>query len=141
MPPPVCLHASAVAFSGRGLLITGPSGSGKSSLALTLMAFGATLIADDKTDAVLRADQVWLSAPAAIHGLIEARGIGILHSTSTDAPLHLVVDLGIDEVKRLPDRHTASILGRSFPCLHKMDNPAWPAAILQYLKAGRRDPG
>jgi len=42
------IHASCVAVDGKGLLITGASGSGKSALALQLMAFGAHLIADDR---------------------------------------------------------------------------------------------
>lgn len=44
------LHASCVALDGRGLLILGPSGSGKSALALELMALGADLVADDRTE-------------------------------------------------------------------------------------------
>jgi len=42
-------HATTVAVAGRGLMIEGPSGSGKSALALELMAFGAELVADDRT--------------------------------------------------------------------------------------------
>ncbi|MEX0309614.1 MAG: HPr kinase/phosphorylase [Tateyamaria sp.] len=141
MSSQVCLHASAVAVDNRGLLILGPSGSGKSSLALQLMANGATLVADDRTDVTVRADQVWLSAPDAISGLIEARGVGLLTATPTQAPLFLVVDLGVPETQRLPKRHDKNVLGHVFPCLHKMDTPAFPAAIMQYLKAGRRDPG
>ena len=41
------LHASAVAIEGRAVLITGPSGSGKSGLALDIIALGARLVADD----------------------------------------------------------------------------------------------
>ncbi|MFZ9950137.1 MAG: HPr kinase/phosphorylase, partial [Gemmobacter sp.] len=44
---PILLHASCVAFAGRGVLILGPSGSGKSGLALGLIALGAGLVADD----------------------------------------------------------------------------------------------
>ena len=43
------LHATCVAVDGRGLLILGPSGSGKSALALQLIALGAQLVADDRT--------------------------------------------------------------------------------------------
>ena len=46
MTAAVLLHASCVAVAGRAVLITGPSGSGKSSLALTLLAHGAALVAD-----------------------------------------------------------------------------------------------
>ena len=43
------LHATTVALAGQGVLILGPSGSGKSGLALQLMAMGAELVADDRT--------------------------------------------------------------------------------------------
>lgn len=141
MTSPLCLHASAVAVAGKGALIVGPSGSGKSSLALQLMGYGATLVADDQTELRAQSDAVWLSAPPTIAGLIEARGVGLLRADAQSAPLHLVIDLSQMEDKRLPDLHMWSALGQSFPCLHKTDNPAWPAAILQYLTAGRRDPG
>ncbi|MEO1532556.1 MAG: serine kinase, partial [Pseudomonadota bacterium] len=42
------LHASAVALGERGLLILGPSGAGKTRLALELVALGAELVADDR---------------------------------------------------------------------------------------------
>ncbi len=44
------LHASAVAVDGRGCLITGASASGKSTLALEMIALGAELVADDRVD-------------------------------------------------------------------------------------------
>ena len=44
------MHASCVAVQGKGVLILGPSGAGKSSLALQLMALGADLVADDRTE-------------------------------------------------------------------------------------------
>ena len=44
------IHATCVAIEGRGVLIVGPSGSGKSDLALRLIDRGAALVADDYTD-------------------------------------------------------------------------------------------
>ena len=43
------LHASCVAHAGKGILITGSAGSGKSFLALELLARGGRLVADDQT--------------------------------------------------------------------------------------------
>ncbi|WP_147110803.1 HPr kinase/phosphorylase [Tateyamaria sp. syn59] len=133
------LHASAVAVDGRGVLIRGASGSGKSSLALQLIGLGATLIADDQTELNLGASGILLSAPATIRGQIEARGVGILRAETVTAPLHLVVDLDVVETKRLPELHQTLILGQSCPCIHKVDTPAWPFAVLQYVKGGRSD--
>jgi len=134
------LHASAVAVHGRGVLITGESGSGKSSLALQLMALGATLVSDDQTELMLVDDAVQMSAPESIKGLIEARGIGVLRAKNTDAQLHLVVDMDQTETKRLPDAHIRKILGQTLPCFYKVQNSAWPSAIVQYVKQGLRYP-
>ena len=65
------MHATTVALRGRGLLILGPSGSGKSTLALQLMAVGARLVADDRTDLTAQGDDVVASCPAALVGTIE----------------------------------------------------------------------
>lgn len=140
MPDPVRLHASAVAFNDRGVLIRGASGSGKSSLALHLMALGATLISDDQTELDVAEGIVYMRAPSPIAGLIEARGIGILTADSCIAPLVLVVDLDRAETDRLPHKHSATYFDRKFPCLHKVENAAWPAGILQYLKGDRKEP-
>ena len=134
------LHASTIAVDGRGALIQGASGSGKSSLALQLMALGAQLISDDQTSLHLQCGQVWASAPQKIAGLIEARGVGILRADHCTAPLTLVINLDHAEIERLPVNKTVTFLGHSFPILHKVDSPAWPASILQYLKVSRKYP-
>lgn len=134
------VHASAIAVEGRGALIIGASGSGKSSLALQLMATGADLISDDQTDLVERDGRLWASAPEAISGLIEARGVGLLRATCVTAPIVVVINLDVPESGRLPQRHSHSMLGIQVPCLHKADTVAWPFAILQYLRGGRSDP-
>ncbi|WP_299750013.1 HPr kinase/phosphatase C-terminal domain-containing protein [uncultured Tateyamaria sp.] len=140
MPQSMRLHASAVTAYGRGVLIIGASGSGKSGLALQLMALGATLVSDDQTMLSGVDNVVHMSAPESIAGLIEARGIGIIRTDNTSARLYLVIDMDRAETKRLPDAHTKTILGQTLPCLHKVDSPAWPSAIMQYLKGGLRYP-
>lgn len=129
------LHASTVAVDGRAVLITGASGSGKSALALQLMAHGAQLVADDRTLVECDGESIVASCPAAISGLIEARGAGILNAEpSGPVPVALVVDLDHVAVARLPAARTFDILGRAVPCLHKIDASHFPAAILQYLR-------
>ncbi|WP_299294957.1 HPr kinase/phosphorylase [uncultured Tateyamaria sp.] len=134
------VHASAVALGDRGVLITGASGTGKSSLALSLMAYGATLVADDQTDLWTQDGALWARAPHTIEGLIEARGTGLLTAEASPARMVVVVDMDKTEQERLPQWHEARYLGHVLPVLHKVESPAWPAAILQYLKGSRRDP-
>ncbi len=131
------LHASCVAVAGRAVLIRGNAGSGKSTLALELMAFGAQLIADDRTCVVREGGQIIASAPDTIRGAIEIRGIGLVAATvCKEAPIAVVVDLDNEETDRMPPPRTTSVLGVSLPLHHKIVGPHFPAAVLQYLKSG-----
>lgn len=133
------LHASCVALNGRGLLITGASGSGKSTLALTLMAFGAGLVADDRTRLDARETGIFASAPPRIAGLVEARGLGLLNATPHGpVPLTAVVDLDRAEPDRLPDHREMTLLGQSVTLLLNVDGPHFAPSLIQFLKAGRR---
>lgn len=136
-PDPINLHASAVAVGGQGVLILGASGSGKSGLALSLMALGAGLIADDRVDLRRDGGQVIASAPPAIRGKIEARGVGILRAEpAQDSPVALVVIMDEMETDRLPPRRSKNLLGISLPLLHNTGTMHFAPAVLQYLKAG-----
>lgn len=132
------IHASAVALQGRAVLLLGPSGSGKSALALSLMALGCQLVSDDRTILIHRDGQLWASAPAALGGMIEARGVGILAAEAIPtAIVRLVVDLGRMETDRLPAMREIDLLGVALPLVLGSVQAHFPAAILQYLKAGR----
>ncbi|MDJ0859397.1 MAG: HPr kinase/phosphatase C-terminal domain-containing protein [Dinoroseobacter sp.] len=139
-PSDQIIPATAIAEDGRAVLLTGPSGSGKSAIALQLIALGADLISDDQT-ALSRSDDLLIAAPAPnIFGRIEARGVGVLRANVLRrAQVALVVDLGSLETDRLPPWRTREILGLEMPCLHKVEGPHFPASILQYLKYGRSD--
>jgi len=134
------LHATCVAIDGRGVLILGPSGSGKSSLALDLMALGARLVADDRTTIAPGPDAPIATCPPAIRGRIEARGIGILSADpAPPTPVALVVDLGLPEPDRLPPWRTRTIAGHDVALLHNPGSGPFAAAIVQYLRCGRID--
>ncbi|MCU0910148.1 MAG: HPr kinase/phosphatase C-terminal domain-containing protein [Rhodobacteraceae bacterium] len=137
VPGPQVLHATAVALEGRALLILGPSGSGKSALALQLMALGARLVSDDRTTVTLGDGHPVASAPTAILGRIEARGIGILAAEpAPPCPVALVADLAHAETERLPPPRQFDLLGIPIPLVHRIDSPHFPAALVQYLRGG-----
>jgi serine kinase of HPr protein (carbohydrate metabolism regulator) len=119
MPETLLVHATAVAIGGRAVLLRGPSGSGKSDLALRLIDAGACLVADDRSELHRDGDVVVIRAPATIAGLIEARGVGILRVTPVaTAPLALIADLvAPDAVERLPEPRSETILGLSIPLI------------------------
>jgi len=112
------LHASAVAVDGRAVLISGPSGSGKSDLALRLLDRGFTLVSDDQTIVRKEGSRLIASAPGRIKGKLEIRGIGIVDLETVDnVPVALVVELTSD-IQRLPDdARERPILGTSIPLI------------------------
>ncbi|WP_300071928.1 serine kinase [uncultured Ruegeria sp.] len=135
------VHASCVAVAGRGLLIVGVPGTGKSALTLQMMAFGAEFIADDRVDLRLERGKVTAITVQNISGLVEARGIGLLHASSAgSATVHYVVDLDQTEDARLPEPITIQLLGQTVPLLRGAGVPNLPAALIQLLKMGRVDP-
>lgn len=110
------LHASCVAIGGRGVLIEGPSGSGKSDLALRLIDRGARLISDDYTELAVTDDVLIASAPATIAGKIEVRGIGIVTvPAAPPCPVALLVRSGTPE--RMPDPATCAMMGVAVPII------------------------
>ena len=97
------LHASTVALDGRAVMISGPSGSGKSDLALRLLDRGFTLVSDDQTIVRKDSGRVLASAPPTIRGKLEIRGVGIVDMDTVDnVPVALIVELTSD-IQRLPD--------------------------------------
>jgi serine kinase of HPr protein (carbohydrate metabolism regulator) len=110
------LHASTVALDGRAVLISGPSGSGKSDLTLRLIDRGFTLVSDDQTIVRRDGDRLIASAPPTIAGKLEIRGIGIVEmEAAKDVPVALLVELTSD-IQRMPDdSRERPILGVRLP--------------------------
>lgn len=111
-------HATCVAIDGAGVMIAGPSGSGKSDLALRLIDRGATLISDDYVDLSNDDNQLWLKTPPKIAGKIEVRSLGIFdYAHVSNIPLKLQVRLQ-PEPERFPlDSQTETIMTIAIPTI------------------------
>jgi HPr kinase/phosphorylase len=118
------VHGACIALGGAGVLIRGPSGSGKSSLALSLAAGpDGTFVADDCVVCEPRGNRLVARAHHALAGRVEVRGQGILDVTDLgvahgpEAVIALVIDL-VDACERLPDPPAdAEIAGLGVPRL------------------------
>ena len=108
------VHASAVLVGARAVLIRGPSGSGKSGLALALIQAGesgalpfARLIGDDRVHLEPAHGRLLVRPAEALAGLIEVRGLGIRRiAFEPVAVVGLVVDLAATDSERLPALET-----------------------------------
>lgn len=114
------IHGTCVDWLGAGILIVGPSGSGKSDLALRLIDAGAMLVADDQC--VLSADEdlVFASPAPKLEGLLEVRGVGIIKMGDPidRSGIELVVELVEHaQVERLPPMRSAKLEGVALPLL------------------------
>jgi HPr kinase/phosphorylase len=136
---PCYVHGTTVAWGPGAVLILGASGSGKSALALELMALGCVLVSDDQTVLQRQGAVLCARAPDALRGMIEARHVGLLAAEVQDSAIvTLVVDLSQEEGERLPPERKQTLLGLDLPLLYRVDAGYFPAAILQYLKGARR---
>lgn len=141
-PETQILHASAVVLAQRGCLITGASGTGKSVLAIELMALGASLISDDQVEVRPDGAGLIVAAPRTAPDLIEARGVGLLRVSRCGlAPLAVIVDLDRQDPGRLPQKHSRDLLGRSCPVIFGAKRPALASILAVYLRGdGLADP-
>ena len=112
------IHASTVALDGRAVLICGPSGSGKSDLALRMLDRGFTLVSDDQTLVWRDGERLVAAAPANIAGKLEIRGLGIIEVDHLrDIPVALIVELTSD-IQRMPDEsRERPVLGVAVPLI------------------------
>jgi HPr kinase/phosphorylase len=132
------VHGSAVALGGRGLLILGKSGAGKSALALALIGRGAALVADDRVVLERRGRALVARAPEALAGLIEARGVGLLRVVpAPEVPILLAVDLDRPPAARMPQPVTITHLGVSVEVIFGRGIPSLDLVLSIFVQNGR----
>ncbi len=112
------LHANALMVRGVGVLLLGPSGSGKSDFSLRLIDRGAQLIADDYVVIEQRQGGLWASAAPKIAGKMEIRHIGIVDvDHSAKGPLQAAVKLSTLPLDRLPEEQFFTHLETKLPLI------------------------
>jgi HPr kinase/phosphorylase len=139
------VHASAVLVGARAVLIRGPSGAGKSRLALDLLSAGADrlrftrLVGDDRVYLEGAGGRLLVRPAAALAGLIEMRGVGIMRlDYEPCAVVGLVVDLGAADAERLPEHRSITIEGINLPRLPiTVAAPALPGVLALLTSPGR----
>ncbi|GEM_PF-1252882 len=127
------IHASCVEKDGRGILLKGHSGAGKSSFALALINRGFTLVADDQVLASAKDDRLLAEPADALKGLLEVRGVGLLRMRySPSCQIQVLIDLvpGFRS-ERLPSPKTQLLHG--LPIRSFQINPMDPRSIEKVL--------
>jgi serine kinase of HPr protein (carbohydrate metabolism regulator) len=148
------VHGTCVALGRAAALIRGPSGSGKSDLALRFLFLARrgpaaldppTLVADDQVALERVGNRIIVKAPESIRGRIEIRGIGIVEVKShPDAELALVVDLVPPaEVPRMPETDAvARVLNVDVPLIRLAPwEASAPIKLAVALARARRSSG
>ena len=146
VPTSLRIDGVAVAIDSQAVILRGPSGSGRSDLALRLMDEGAQLISDEQVELHREGERLLVGIPAAmpaeLRGVIEARGVGLVAVPHVDRfmPLAWVIDMAsAAEIERMPAAETAEYLGVAAPLL-KLD-PFAVSATAKLRLAVRSGPG
>lgn len=124
-------QSTCVAIDGRGVLIEGPPGAGKSSLALTLIDRGAVLVGDDSVMLEVRGGTLIAHPHPRTRGLIEVRNLGLLSFPCVETvPVALVLALDADAPRYIEEPETLAIAGMALPLIR-----LWPGGETLPLKA------
>ena len=124
-------QASCVAIGGRALLIEGPPGSGKSSLALALIDRGAVLIGDDSLLLEARKSRLLAHPHPNTRGLLELRNLGLAtFPVCSEAPVALAIRLDESAPRFIEAAGQITIAGITVPMVR-----LWPGSPVIHLRA------
>lgn len=128
LAPSIDVHGVMMNIYGKGVLLTGDSGIGKSELALDLIQRGHIFVADDLVEVSKVANKLFCTAPQILKGYLEIRGLGVvdvekmfggncfLDRCRLDMVIHLTEMTG--EVDRLNNEDkTKNLLGINSPLI------------------------
>lgn len=118
MTTALTIHGTGLVLDGAGVLLRGPSGSGKSVLALALLerfnnrGLEALLVADDRIELSDDGTGLTMLAPKSLAGLIELRGRGIVQRPHAEsARLTVIIDLVPDMIRMVEEDQLVTELG------------------------------
>jgi len=130
------IHASGVCFEKKGVLILGKSGSGKSSLALSLVANGAQLVCDDRAQLQVKNEILMMTKPPSLPSALEVRGLGLIKvPLITEARVDLLIDMELTSDSRLGG-HKMELFGVEIPCVKGQNFYGLSDAIIVWSKYG-----
>ena len=116
------MHATCADINGSGVLIVGSSGSGKSSLAINMLALGSKLVADDQCELVKKNNRFSVSKPTSLPNSIEIRGVGLVSVPMVvETSLDWVVNMDEAETERMPNLRFTEIDGYRVPAVFGKD--------------------
>lgn len=117
MNAPILRQAGCVSIGGRGILIEGPPGSGKTSLALMLIDRSAQLVGDDGVLLSIRNGRLWASPPPGTAGKLEIRNVGIVDLLAIDVPVSLQLILSGAAPRYIENSPQNELLGTPIPSI------------------------
>ncbi len=111
------IQATAVCFKKKAILIQGPSGVGKTALALRIIDRGGTLLGDDLVDVFVKKDTLYCKGKQRLKGVVEIKGLGLVCGlkTAKACPVLCVIRLHNKKTDRLPSAHYITLCNKKIP--------------------------
>ncbi len=110
-------QSTAVSYKNQAVLITGPAGIGKTTLALRLIENGARLIGDDVVEIFIKNNQLYCKAKERLKGVVEVRGLGLVAGLKVKGATKIACQIRLhpQKTERLPEFQTTDLMGKKIP--------------------------